>query len=45
MCRFKIIDDDTKEVLFEHDDLLKVEGMLCYFLNHDHDAYIVEELL
>ena len=38
---YKIVDDSSGEILGEYGTLFEAERMLCYFLNHDHDAYIM----
>ena len=40
---YKIVDENNNdEVLFQSDDKFETENALLYFLNHGHDAYILE---
>jgi len=39
---FQIIDESDNQVLFVG-SLDQCEKNLCYFLNHGHDAYLMEE--
>jgi hypothetical protein len=39
----KIVDNQSKEILFQG-TLKECETMLEYFLSHDHDAFLTEEL-
>jgi hypothetical protein len=39
----KIVDDQSNETLFQG-TLKECETMLEYFLSHDHDAFLTEDL-